>query len=59
MFFLTSWAMQCLYGLTGAYLAADRPLGAGYGAMTAGQLMLGVTLLAGVTGPIIGGLCAG
>ena len=35
MFFLTTWAMQCLYGLTGAYLAADRPLGAGYGAITA------------------------
>jgi len=53
--FLTAWAMHRLYGLTGAYLAADRPLGAGYGAMTAGQLMLGVILLAGVTGPILGG----
>ena len=47
--------MHCVYGLTGAYLAAGKPLGAGYGAMAAGQLMLGVTLLAGVTGPIIGG----
>ena len=55
MFFLSAWTMQCLYSLTGGYLAAGRPLGAGYGAMTAGQLMLGVTLLAGVTGPIIGG----
>ena len=55
IFFLTAWAMHCLYGLTGAYLAADRPLGAGDGAMTAGQLMLGVTLLAGVTGPILSG----
>ena len=54
-FFLAAWGMHCLYGLTGAYLAADRPLGAGYGAMTAGQLMLGVTQLAGVTGPIFGG----
>ena len=55
MFFLTAWAMQCLYSLTGAYLAAGKPLGAGYGGVTAGQLMLGVTLLAGVTGPIISG----
>ncbi len=55
MFFLTAWAMQCMYSLTGAYLAADKPLGAGYGGVTAGQLMLGLTLLAGVTGPIIGG----
>ena len=55
MFFLTAWGMQCLYGLTGAYLAADKPLGAGYGGMSAGQLMLGTTLLAGVTGPILGG----
>ena len=55
IFFLTAWAIHCLYGLPGAYLAADRPLGAGYGAMTAGQLMLGVTLLAGVTGPILSG----
>jgi MFS family permease len=55
MFFLTAWAMQCMYSLTGGYLAADRPLGAGYGGVTAGQLMLGVTLLAGVTGPILSG----
>ena len=55
MFFFTAWAMQCMYSLTGAYLAAGKPLGAGYGGVTAGQLMLGVTLLAGVTGPIISG----
>lgn len=55
MFFLTCWAMQCMYNLTGAYLAADKPLGAGYGGVSAGQLMLGVTLLGGVTGPIISG----
>ena len=55
MFFLTAWAMQCMYGLTGAYLAAEKPLGAGYGGVSAGQLMLGVTLLAGVSGPILSG----
>ena len=55
MYFITAWGVQCLYGLTGAYLAAQKPLGVGYGAMTAGQLMLGITLLAGVTGPIISG----
>ncbi len=55
MFFLTAWGMQSLYSLTGAYLAAPSPLGVGYGGVTAGQLMLGVTLLAGVTGPILSG----
>ncbi len=55
IFFLSAWAMQCLYGLTGAYLAAGKPLGAGYGDVSAGQLMLGVTLLAGVTGAIFSG----
>ena len=55
MFFLTSWAMQCIYSLTSGYLAAGKPLGAGYSGAIAGQLMLGVTLLAGVTGPILSG----
>ena len=53
--FIAAWCMQCLYGITAGYLASSKPLGAGYSAMIAGQLMLGVTLLAGVTGPILSG----
>ena len=55
LFFLSAWAMQCLYNLTSGYLAAGKPLGAGYAPSLAGLLMLGVTLLAGVTGPILSG----
>ena len=54
--FMACWCMQCLYSLTSTFLAADKPVGAGYGAMTAGQLMLGVTLFAGVIGPIVCGV---
>jgi MFS family permease len=53
--FVATWGMHCLYGLTPAFLAADKPVGAGYGSMTAGQLMLGVTLLGGIVGPIVCG----
>ena len=54
--FMGNWEMQCLYGLTPTFLAADKPTGAGYGAMAAGQLMVGVTLLAGVLGPMLCGV---
>jgi MFS family permease len=54
--FMGNWGMQCLYGLTPTFLAVDKPTGAGYGAMTAGQLMVGVTLLAGVLGPMLCGI---
>ncbi len=54
--FMGNWGMQCLYGLTPTFLAVDKPTGAGYGAMTAGQLMLGVTLLGGVLGPMLCGV---
>jgi len=54
--FMGSWGMQCLYSLTSTFLAADKPVGVGYGSMTAGQLMLGVTLLAGVLGPLVCGV---
>jgi MFS family permease len=54
--FVTAWNLHCLFSLTPTFLAADKPVGAGYGSMTAGQLMLGVTLFAGVVGPIVSGL---
>jgi MFS family permease len=54
--FMACYGMQCLYSLTSTFLAADKPVGAGYGSMAAGQLMLGVTLFAGVIGPIVCGL---
>jgi MFS family permease len=54
--FMAAWGMQCLYGLTSTFLAADKPVGVGYGSMTAGQLMLGVTLFAGVVGPMVCGI---
>lgn len=54
--FMANWGMQCLYSLTPTFLAVDKPTGAGYGAMTAGQLMIGVTLLGGVLGPMLCGV---
>jgi len=53
--FMACWDMQCLYNLTSTFLAAGKPVGAGFGSMTAGSLMLGVTLLGGVGGPILCG----
>jgi len=54
--FMASWGMQCLFSLTSTFLAADKPVGVGYGAMTAGKLMLGITLLAGILGPLVCGV---
>jgi len=54
--FAAIYGTQCLYALTSTFLAAAKPVGAGYGSMTAGQLMLGLTLFAGVVGPIVSGL---
>jgi MFS family permease len=53
--FMAMWGTQCLYALTAPYLAAAQPVGAGYGPLAAGQLMLGVTLFGGVAGPIFCG----
>jgi len=53
-FFIAAYTMQCIYSLTATYLGADHPLGLGYGDLTASNLMLGVTLLGGVTGPFLG-----
>ena len=53
--FMGTYDMHCLYSLTPTFLAAHKPVGAGYGSMAAGQLMLGVTLLGGIGGPILCG----
>ena len=50
--FMALWGTQCLYAMTAPYLAAAKPVGAGYGPLAAGQLMLGLTLFGGVVGPI-------
>lgn len=53
--FFAGWCLQNLYGFTPSFLAADRPLGAGFGPMVSGQLML-TAMFAGIVGPIIGGI---
>jgi MFS family permease len=53
--FLAVWSLQGIYGLAPTFLAAGKPLGAGYGAVSGGQLALGATLLAGGCGPILNG----
>lgn len=53
--FFAAWCFQSLYNLTPAYLAADKPVGIGFGPMLSGKLMLAV-MIAGVFGPVIGGL---
>jgi MFS family permease len=53
--FMASWNMHCLYSLTPTFLSADTPVGAGYGAMVSGQLMLNVTVISGIFGPMVCG----
>ncbi|MDB9822313.1 MFS transporter [Deltaproteobacteria bacterium] len=54
--FMASWNMQCLYSLTPTFLSADIPTGAGYGPMMSGQLMINVTVISGIFGPMVLGL---
>jgi MFS family permease len=53
--FMASWNMHCLYSMTPTFLSADTPVGAGYGAMVSGQLMISVTLISGILGPLVCG----
>ncbi|SPF46680.1 putative Major facilitator superfamily MFS_1 [Syntrophobacter sp. SbD1] len=53
--FFAGWCLQCVFSLMPGFLSADKPLGAGFGPMAAGQLMLAVTG-AGIISPIIGGI---
>jgi MFS family permease len=51
--FFSSWTLQSVFDLTPSYLALD--IGLGFGRLAAGQLM-GIVTIAGIIGPIIGGL---
>ncbi len=53
--FFTAWCFMSLYNLTPAYLAADKPVGVGFGPMLSGKLMLAV-MIAGMIGPVFGGM---
>jgi MFS family permease len=53
--FMASWNMHCLYSMTPTFLSADIPVGAGYGAMVSGQLMINVTIISGIFGPMVCG----
>lgn len=52
--FLTAWMFQAFTDMTPAYLAIEKPMGAGYGPMMAGQLMI-VVFIAGTIGPFLTG----
>jgi MFS family permease len=54
--FAVQWCFISLMGLVPGYLAADKPLGVGYGPMRAGQLMQGLTMLGGIVGPMLGAI---
>lgn len=51
--FMSNWDMHSLYSLTPTFLSADMPTGAGYGAIVSGQLMINVTVVSGIFGPMI------
>lgn len=54
--FMACWDMQCLYSLTPTFLSADLPTGAGYGPEVSGLLMINITVISGIFGPMICGL---
>ena len=54
--FMAAWDFQCLYGLTPTFLSADIPTGAGYGPLVSGYLMISVTVVSGILGPMVCGL---
>jgi MFS family permease len=53
--FFAAWQLQTIYNITPTYLAADTPLGLGFGYMSASKLMLGASI-AGVLAPIVSGI---
>jgi ACS family glucarate transporter-like MFS transporter len=52
--FFASWNMHCLYSVTPTFLSA--PEGAAYGGVVSGQLMINVTIISGIFGPMLCGL---
>jgi MFS family permease len=53
--FFASWNMHCLYSVTPTFLSVDSPVGAGYGGVVSGQLMINVTIISGIFGPMLCG----
>lgn len=53
--FFSAWLLQTIFNITPTYLAADIPLGLGFGYAKASTLMLGVSI-AGVLAPIVSGI---
>ncbi len=53
--FFAAWLLQTIYNITPTYLAAEAPLGLGFGYMTAAKFMLGASI-AGVLAPIVSGI---
>jgi MFS family permease len=53
--FFAAWVMQCLFNVTPVYLAAENPIGLGFGSAQAGALMLPLTIAA-LIAPIVAGL---
>ena len=51
--FFSSWTLQSVFDLTPSYMALD--VGLGFGRVAAGQLM-GIVTIAGIIGPIVGGM---
>jgi MFS family permease len=52
--FMSSWNMHCLYTVSPTFLKISDG-GAGYGLIVSQQLMLNVTLISGILGPVICG----
>lgn len=52
--FMSSWNMHCLYTVSPTFLSISEG-GAGYGGIVAGQLMLNVTVISGIFGPMVCG----
>jgi MFS family permease len=53
--FFSAWQLQTIFNITPTYLAADIPLGLGFGYTRASTLMLGVSI-AGVLAPVVSGI---
>ena len=53
--FFGAWLLQTIFNITPTYLAADKPLGIGFGHIGSARFMLGASI-AGVFAPIVSGI---
>jgi MFS family permease len=53
--FFASWNLQCLYNLVPTYLAAETPVGVGFGPIMSGKLSLALTIV-GIFATLTGGV---